>query len=130
MARKKITLDNLGEELEKTLNDYGDDLVRSIDEVTKKVGQKGAAALRNESLEKFPASKKHEKRYGSTWKTKKEKTRLYSTITIYNSQPGFPHLLEKGHASRNGGRVPGKQHISGVEAELIREFTKEVESRI
>lgn len=130
MANKKVTLDTLGEELNKILDEYAGDIESNLDEITKKVGKKGALALKNESLAAFPDSKKHKKRYGSTWTSRAEKQRLYTTVTIYNSQPGLPHLLEYGHASRNGGRVEGKAHISPIEEKLILEFEREVESKL
>lgn len=130
MANKKVTLDTLGEELNKILDEYAGDIESNLDEITKRVGKKGALALKNESLAAFPDSKKHKKRYGSTWTSRADKQRLYTTVTIYNSQPGLPHLLEYGHASRSGGRVQGKAHISPVEEKLILEFEREVESKL
>lgn len=130
MASRKVTIDNLGSEIKKILDEYAGNVDENVDEITKKVGKKGAQTLKNESLAKFKDSKKHKKRYGQTWTSKAEKKRLYTTVTIYNSQPGLPHLLEYGHASRNGGRVMGQEHISPVEQQLIAEFEREVRSKI
>lgn len=130
MASKKVTLENLGKEINKIFEEYQEDIESNLDEITKKVGKKGAQALKNESLAAFPDSKKHRKRYGSTWTSRADKGRLYTTVTIYNSQPGLPHLLEYGHASRNGGRVDGREHISSVEESLVLEFEREVESKL
>lgn len=130
MASKKVSLENLGTEINKIFEEYKGDIESNLDEITKKVGKKGAQALKNESLAAFPDSKKHKKRYGSTWTSRADKERLYTTVTIYNSQPGLPHLLEYGHASRNGGRVEGREHISSVEESLIFEFEREVESKL
>lgn len=130
MASRKVTTDNLGSEIKKILDEYAGNVDENVNEITKKVGKKGAQALKNESLAKFKDSKKHKKRYGQTWTSKAEKKRLYTTVTIYNSQPGLPHLLEYGHASRNGGRVMGQEHISPVEQQLIAEFEREVRSKI
>ncbi len=130
MASRKVTIDNLGSEISKILDEYAGNVDENVDEITKKIGRKGAQALKNESLAKFKDSKKHKKRYGQTWTSKAEKKRLYTTVTIYNSQPGLPHLLEYGHASRNGGRVMGNEHISPVEQQLIAEFEREVRSKL
>lgn len=130
MASKKVSLENLGKEIDKIFEEYKGDIESNLDEITKKVGKKGAQALKNESLAAFPDSKKHKKRYGSTWTSRADKERLYTTVTIYNSQPGLPHLLEYGHASRNGGRVEGREHISSVEESLVFEFEREVESKL
>lgn len=139
MARTKVTVDSLANEINKILDQYAGEVNENLSEITKKVGKKGTAALKNESLALFPASKKHKKRYGSTWTSTEEKSRLYTVVTIYNSQPGLPHLLEKGHVSRNGtGRtfvtdkapVKGVAHISTVEQKLIQEFESEVISKL
>ena len=130
MASKKVSLENLGKEIDKIFEEYKGDIESNLDEITKKVGKKGAQALKNESLAAFPDSKKHKKRYGSTWTSRADKERLYTTVTIYNSQPGLPHLLEYGQASRNGGRVEGREHISSVEESLVFEFEREVESKL
>lgn len=130
MARKKVTLDNLGSEIEKILAEYEGEVQENLDEITKKIGKKGALALKNESLAKFPDSKKHKMRYGNTWTSTAEKTRLYTKIIIYSRMPGLPHLLENGHASVNGGRVPGRAHIAPIETQLIKEYESEVKSKL
>ena len=57
MARKKVTLDNLGSEIEKILAEYEGEVQENLDEITKKIGKKGALALKNESLAKFRIQK-------------------------------------------------------------------------
>ena len=130
----KVNVDNLDSAIEKILQEYGDEVSANLDEITKKIGQKGAQALRNESLKDFPDSKKHKKRYGQTWTSTVTRNRLYTTVTIYNSQAGLPHLLEYGHVLRAGGRtigqVPGKEHIEPVEQKLILEYEKEVKAKL
>lgn len=32
--------------------------------------------------------------------------------TVYSKKPGLPHLLEKGHATIGGGRVPARPHVA------------------
>ena len=127
---KKVTLDNLASEVKKILDEYGDDVYGDLDEITRKVGRKGVQALKNESLAKFPSSGKHKKRYGQYWTSKAEKNRLYTRVIIYSNQPGLPHLLENGHAKVNGGRVPGRAHISPIEEQLVTEFETEVTRKL
>lgn len=131
---KKVTLENLGAEIEKILQEYEDEVEENLDIVTRKIGKMGAQALKNESLSAFPDSGRHDKRYGSTWTSTVEKKRLYTKVIIYNSQAGLPHLLENGHALVAGGRrqgsVKGREHIEPIEQELIEEYEQEVIERL
>ena len=131
----KVTIDNLASEINKILDEYADDVDGNMDQICKRIGQKGAQALRNESLDKFPDSGKHKRRYGSTWKTTVERRRLYTLVTIHNAQPGLPHLLEYGHVVSNGtgrnlGQASAHTHILTVEQRLIKEFETEVKTKL
>lgn len=133
LMAKKVTLETLGDEIKKILDEYQDDITTNIDIVTKQIGQKGAAALRNQSKATFEG-----KNYASGWTATTEKTRLYTVVTIHNKrQAGLAHLLEFGHVSANGtGRnyetdkapVKGREHIAPIEQELVFQYEKEVKA--
>ena len=134
---KKVTIDNLDSEIKKILEEYADDIDSNIDVITKKIGQKEAAALRNQSKNTFPKGKGD---YASGWTATTEKNRLYTAVVIHNKkQAGLAHLLEFGHVSANGtGRnfqtdkapVKGREHIEPVEQELIVQYEREVKAII
>lgn len=65
--------------------------------------------------------------YSKGWKRSK-----VGTAQVVHNATGYSltHLLERGHAKRGGGRVPGKPHISPVEQKAIDEFEKRVEKVI
>lgn len=131
----KVTINNLASEINKILDEYGDEVYDKLDEVVQKVGKKGVQALKNESLGMFPDSKKHKRRYGSTWKATPEKKRLYTVVHIHNTQPGLPHLLEFGHdvvdgTGRKLGEAGAHTHIAKVEHDLINDFEREVMTRL
>lgn len=131
----KVTAENFAKEVEKILEEYGDEVEENLSEITQKIGKKGTEMLKTQSLAQFPSSNKHKKRYGSTWTSTVERKRLYTTVTIYNKQPGLPHLLEYGHNVVDGtGRVIGQaephQHIRTVEEKLVTEFEKEVKNKL
>ena len=127
---KKVTIDNLDDEIKKILKEYEDNVSSNLTEITKKVGRAGVQALKSESRQTFGTSKNKRRKYADTWTSQTEVGRLYSTVTIYNSQPGLPHLLENGHAKVGGGRVAGRAHISTVENKLIQEYESEVVSKL
>lgn len=123
----KVTIDNLAYEIEKILDEYGDEVKQNMDEVTKRVAKSGVQVLRAESRAKFGGTGK----YASGWTVTTEKSdRWGSTQTIHNKVAGLPHLLEHGHAKRNGGRVAGRPHIAPVEERLIQQFTEGIERNL
>ena len=132
---KKVTIDNLDDAIKKILKEYEHNVSLNLTEITKRVGKAGVQALKEESRQKFGTTKSKKKKYANTWTSETEIGRLYSTVTIYNSQPGLPHLLENGHVSRNGtgrtyGKVSGRTHIATVEKEIETIFEREVTSKL
>ncbi len=128
MARtQKTPLEELDKAIMKILTDYADEISENADEVTVKMGRKGAAALRQESAADFGGTG----RYAKGWTVQVDRHRLYTDVIIYNRTPGLPHLLEHGHLMRNGRRwEPPKQHIEPIEQKLVAEYEKEVLSKI
>lgn len=125
----KVTPDKLGAEIDKILAKYGDEVEENIDAIRKKVAQKGAQALRNESKSKFNGTD-----YAKGWTVTEVKNPHYTSAVIHNKKPGLPHLLEYGHVlilgGRTVGRVQGREHIAPVEQKLIEEFENEVVSKL
>ena len=117
---KKTTIDKLSANIGKILQDYENGVLLTAEEVTKKIGQKGATAVRQES--KAHGWGEHTK-YDSGWKSQFVKERLSYRAQIHNANvPGLPHLLENGHAKRGGGRVNGVAHIKPIEDKLNEEY--------
>lgn len=112
--------------LQKILKEYQEDVSKNVNDLAKKFTQKGVKEVKSASGQ-FGGTGK----YASGWTSKFETGRLSSQGIIYNGKvPGLPHLLEKGHAKRGGGRVAGREHIAPVEQTLIEEFQKAVEQGI
>ena len=116
------TASNFAASIQKILDEYQNDIVKDTGKLVKKLGQKGAKAVKSASGQ-FGGTGN----YAQGWTSQYEETRLSKSATIYNKTAGLPHLLENGHALRNGGRVAGRTHIAPVEQELIQEFTKAIE---
>ena len=128
MARRKTPVDRLGAEIKSILAEYGTEVTENVSDAVKQVTRAGAKALRAESRQKFPNGTG---RYAKGWKSKLDTGKRTTQGTIYNEDvPGLPHLLEHGHANRNGGRTPGRAHIKPIEEQIIAEFTKEVQRGI
>lgn len=126
MASRKCTPEQLPQVIAAILDEYVGDVTRNIPEITERVAKEGVKALRTSAKEKFNG-----KKYAGGWTSKTEHGRLSSSVTIYNGRlPGLPHLLEHGHANRNGGRTPGRTHIAPVEEKLVKEYEKKVEDEL
>lgn len=124
---KRTPIDKLTQEVDKILQDYGDDVQDNLDEIVRDLTKQGAKTLRSQSRSTFGGSGK----YASGWTTQFESNRVSRQGTIYNQRvPGLPHLLEHGHANRGGGRTPGRVHISSVEQALIKEFESKVKNKL
>lgn len=102
--------------------DYYPEVVRATYEVVPKVAKEAAQRLRSVSASKFPPSGRHKKKYASGWTYKVDKTRVSVGATVYGKSGTYQlaHLLEYGHATRNGtGRsypnTPAHPHIEEVE---------------
>lgn len=118
----KVTLDNLAAFIHDQLSEYVEDVSENVGEAVHKVALTGVRALRSES----PG-----KRYPKGWRTWSETTRLQQKEILYNaSLPDLPHLLEHGHAKRNGGRTRAIVHIQPIEEELIKSLESEVTNAV
>ena len=67
-------------------------------------------------------------RYAKSWRTKTTKESSSALeITVYSpTRYMLAHLLEHGHAMRNGGRVAAKVHIAPAEQDGIEELETEI----
>lgn len=128
---KKITPDRLGEEIDKILSKYGEEIEDNINAIRKQVAQKGARAIANEARAKFGGTGE----YAKGWTVTESKKPHYTSAIIHNKKvPGLTHLLEFGHAliigGRNVGKVDGREHIGPVEEELINQYINEVVTKL
>lgn len=96
------------------LNQYTAAIGRATAEKLPKVGTEAAKMIRKSA----PRRKgKGGGEYAKTWTSKAEKGRLVTEVTVYAKAPGYKlaHLLEYGHANRDGGRTNGIEHIKPAE---------------
>lgn len=73
-----------------------------------KAGAKASArAWRKGAAENFGGEK-----YKHSIRSKVDSAGDEPQATVYSTMPGLPHLLEKGHATLAGNRVPGREHVA------------------
>ena len=125
MART-VTVDGLDSAINEILEEYEELTVHTVREVTKKVANEAVKALKSESRGKFGGSGK----YAKGWTTTSEGGRYDTTVIIHNNTPGLPHLLEHGHANRNGGRTAGRVHIGPIEQKIIRDYEQKLRAEL
>ena len=124
---KRTPIDRLSSEVGKILEEYGENIQENLNEIVAEMSKKGAKAVKSEARTTFGGSGK----YASGWTSTFETGRMSAQGTIYNKNvPGLPHLLEHGHANRNGGRTAGRVHIAPVEEKLVKEFESQVKSKL
>ena len=104
------SIDDMAEEIMRGLTEYAD----LADTAMKAAVKKTATSVKKEISANAP---KRTGRYAKSWTTKKTKENSHTLeITVHSkNRYHLAHLLEKGHAKRNGGRVPGKPHIAPAE---------------
>ena len=120
-------IDKFSAAIHDVLEKYGDELQENIAEAVKTISKKGANAVRQSAQQSFGGSGT----YAKGWTSRAEAGRVSAQGVIFNQTvPGLPHLLENGHAKRNGGRVAGRSHIAPVEAEIVKEFEKAVKESV
>ena len=104
------SIDDMASEVMKGLNEYAE----LADVSMKKAVRKTATAVKNEISANAP---KKSGRYRKSWTAKKTKENSHTLEMTVHSKDRYQiaHLLEHGHAKRNGGRVEGIPHIAPAE---------------
>lgn len=110
----KINVSNLAKEVMQELEIYKQNTVENVESAVIETAKEAVAELKKKSPKGIT------KDYAKSWKYKRnketKKAGRYSVI-VYSKDPEYrlTHLLEYGHANRDGGRTEGNPHISTVE---------------
>ncbi len=104
------SIDDLTTEVMQGLSEYAE----LTDKAMKKAVRKTATAVKNEISANAP---KKSGRYRKSWTAKKTKEKSHTLEMTVHSKDRYQiaHLLEHGHAKRNGGRVAAIPHIAPAE---------------
>ena len=116
------SIDDLTAEVMKGLSEYAE----LTDKAMKKAVRKTATAVKNEISANAP---KKTGRYQKSWTAKKVKENSHTLEMTVHSKDRYQltHLLEKGHALRNGGRARAFPHIAPAEehgAEMLEDLIR------
>lgn len=125
MASRKIDTSGLRDTINSYLTEYGQDASRAIEEASKTTAKEVVRELRK------GGDYKGGERFNKGWTSKTETTRLGSETVVYNStMPGLAHLLEFGHAKRNGGRTRAFNFIAPVADSVEKKFESAFEKAL
>lgn len=115
---------SLKEQLSNILDVYAKDVTEQI--------KKDAEEVAKETVDKSKQdSPKRTGKYKRGWKVKKvfENANEVRYI-VYNTRYRLTHLLEKGHAKKDGGRVAARVHIRPAELWAQKEFMSRIEKAV
>lgn len=109
-----INVEGLADAVMAGLREYAGAVASDIKEAAKKTAQECAKDLKTTSPRKTGS-------YAKGWKVKEAfKNATSARYTVHNATDyQLTHLLEKGHAKRNGGRVAAIPHIAPAEQRAI-----------
>lgn len=121
----KVQVDQLANEILKTLADFHDMTNREL----KSIAEETSEEVKNEISNTSPVEAT--KKYSRSWRIKKLRENANSILFVVHSRRyQLSHLLEFGHAKRNGGRTRAIPHIAPAEQKGIESFEKKLKARI
>lgn len=105
----KIKIDDLSDYLVETMKNYNADVENIVNDECKNIANQIKNDLSNNP--NIPVSNAKTKHYKKSFAVKKASTKSdFSGYVVYNKKWQLSHLLEKGHATRNGGRTRAFPH--------------------
>ncbi len=122
---KTIKIDSLAKEITEALENYADDISETVEEVANEVGKEAVDEIKQ-------TSPKKRGNYAKGWKLKKDKLgKEKYCVKIHNKTDyQLTHLLEFGHATRNGKRTKAIPHIRPVEQKYSEKYEQELKRKI
>lgn len=117
-----VNINSLADEVVKCLNEYKD----GVNSQLKKAVCKAGNTVKKNIFQNAP---KRTGAYAKSWSVKKIKeTKNSLSVTVHSkNRYQIAHLLEFGHAKRNGGRVEARPHIAKAEEKGIAQLESEIE---
>lgn len=122
---KNIELNNLDfqKEISTILKKYNQECLEKVEEKSKEIGKKAVSTLKNTTN----TYKVRTGEYNKSWSLNYDSQSLTFETTVFNKKHyRLTHLLEKGHATLNGGRTRAYIHIAPVQENANKELYYEV----
>lgn len=119
------SIDDMAAEIMRGLTEYAD----LADTAMKAAVKKTATEVKKQIAATAPSDTGA---YAKSWATKtvSENSHILEITVHSKNRYQLAHLLEKGHAKRNGGRVSGKPHIAPAEAHGEEMLTQLIEEAL
>ena len=117
-----IPISELANEVMKGLKEYADLATEDLKKDVEKAGQKVKEQIES-------TAPKDTGKYAKSWAVKKTRETSDSIELVVHSKTRYQltHLLEFGHAKRNGGRVAARPHLAAAEQAGIEQLTRDIE---
>ena len=117
---------DLQAQVEALLNQYGKQCSEVVNEAVHEVSKEALKKLKKESPKRTGLYKKG-------WKVKKNNDKFSANDILYGKEAStyaIAHLLEHGHATRNGGRTAPIPHVKNVEEWAQKALVDTVEKKL
>ena len=120
-----VSIDRMADEIMRGLNEYAELATEDMKEAVKSASKKVQKDIKANAPKDTGA-------YQKSWTTKKvsETSNKLHMVVHSKNRYQLAHLLEYGHAKRNGGRVDGKAHIAPAEQAGIRQLQEDIEKAL
>lgn len=112
------------------LNEYSQEIQEGMKEEAKRIAKEGQTTLKKTSPKDEKSPRKG--RYAKGWRVQIEEGNGFVKCHIYNATDyQLTHLLEKPHATHNGGKYTPKQpHIEPVHDKCVTDYMEALERLI
>ena len=122
MASTVVNINEMADVIMKGLEEYAELATEEMKEAVKHA----STTVRKEIKGNAPSDTG---KYAKSWTAKKVRETSQTLMVVVHSKNRYQlaHLLEFGHALRNGGRYEGKVHIAPAEQKGMEQLKEEIE---